>query len=552
MSHGTFRFLDLPAEIRNNVYKIIVGQINFEDERPQMNYGRKPKRLNDARVLFTCKQIYHEAYKVMVTANQFILIEGHKVDLRRLFRLTGMPALVDAIHVDTRSRFSDFAAFVAIVSIERLVSAGDPIEVDDWGVPLEYQRPANAWPISRAMIVGRSWAKFCEILERGDRYISGFTTSNSFTFRFRDFTWGPWQPLSSSQSSNLIPGLIKTQKFLLRTLGQIQGLPHVKIYGNEPDLEKLLQPIATKIVQVRWSNPEAFLAQLKNQMLLAGKLCEDAKNQMTVDHDFESYLSAMEHAISFYDASISAVYTVRDGSSFEGLVRQGGNVFMDNVAETFFEILRSFAKDLVGAVPNDDAGDIAGYLKVATLIGSQFEPFGQHVKWIVEFHTWQIPEEDMPELNFHLAKGLRLTEREELQELAVQLSHDAANSVIQRTPEFERYIDEVAECYRWGDIISERNTPRQRRERMMQNKKPLFQLTQTLDADLTPQHRITVILKAMAHLPPAVVREAAVQFPTQVLQRFQEHLIEAAGQTSGALERKHIDYMIEDILQPPR
>jgi hypothetical protein len=309
-------------------------------------------------------------------------------------------------------------------------------------------------------------------------------------------------------------------------------------------------------MQVRWSNPEAFIAQLENQMLLAGQLCEDAKKQMTVDHDFESYLSAMEHAISFYDASISAVYTARNGSSSEGLRQQGGHVFGDNLAETFFNILKSFAEDMVGAIPNDDAGDIAGYLKVATLIGSQFQPLRQHVEWIDEFHTWQVPEEDRPELlpklYFHLAKGLRLTEREELQGLAVRIGHDAANSVIQRTPEFERYIDEVGECYRWGDMIFEGNTPCQCRERMMQNKKPLFQLTQTLDADLAPHHRITVILKAIADLPPAVVREAAVQFPTRVLQRFQEHLIEAAGQTSGALERKHIDYMRDDIQQPPR
>jgi hypothetical protein len=133
MSHNTFRFLDLPAEIRNNIYEIIVGRIDFEDKRPPMRYGRKPKRLIDARVLFTCKQIYHEAYGVMVAANQFIVIEGYNFDLGRLCRLTGMPALVD-----THSRFSGFPAFVAIVSIKRLASAGEPMEVDDFGVETDY------------------------------------------------------------------------------------------------------------------------------------------------------------------------------------------------------------------------------------------------------------------------------------------------------------------------------------------------------------------------------------------------------------------------------
>ncbi|KAF1829360.1 hypothetical protein BDW02DRAFT_473743, partial [Decorospora gaudefroyi] len=83
-AHDGCTFLDLPAEVRNNVYKNI-----FEHEKPiQITYagagdGRAPftsdvypSIRNGINLLLSCRQVYHEAASVLYSRNKFMFSKG--------------------------------------------------------------------------------------------------------------------------------------------------------------------------------------------------------------------------------------------------------------------------------------------------------------------------------------------------------------------------------------------------------------------------------------------------------------------------------------------
>jgi hypothetical protein len=88
LSVQPFRFLDLPGELRNNIYNLLLCSWNDEPEHESGFVGglRKRSLSYDAMTLLrTNKQIHEEAFDYMVKRNQFVRVTCRRLDVNSLF-----------------------------------------------------------------------------------------------------------------------------------------------------------------------------------------------------------------------------------------------------------------------------------------------------------------------------------------------------------------------------------------------------------------------------------------------------------------------------------
>jgi hypothetical protein len=70
-----FRFLDLPGELRNNVYEYML--CSFDDGTPQAGVIKPVNHSVNTAILRTSSQVHRETYDIIVS-NQFVMIESHE------------------------------------------------------------------------------------------------------------------------------------------------------------------------------------------------------------------------------------------------------------------------------------------------------------------------------------------------------------------------------------------------------------------------------------------------------------------------------------------
>lgn len=70
-----FRFLDLPSELRNEVYALVLCAFEPTPDRQPQQFSRAVHSINPA-ILRTNYQIHREAYDIMVRRNRFVLVRS--------------------------------------------------------------------------------------------------------------------------------------------------------------------------------------------------------------------------------------------------------------------------------------------------------------------------------------------------------------------------------------------------------------------------------------------------------------------------------------------
>lgn len=128
MSHTNeyFRFLDLPLEVRQQIYGELLCDFTFEPARTGY-HDSKLARLSDQEkeyyvneaiinihmpILLVSRAVYTEAYDVMIRSNQFIRVHTFNLSLSEVLPRYKIPV----VNMD-RQRTSQFRGYVLDVSI---------------------------------------------------------------------------------------------------------------------------------------------------------------------------------------------------------------------------------------------------------------------------------------------------------------------------------------------------------------------------------------------------------------------------------------------------
>jgi hypothetical protein len=179
----SFRLLNLPGEIRSNIYREILCCFDTVVPPPLeieiRNRGIIPATHSiDTSILRTCRQVHREAYDAMVKTNQLIKVSSIDIDLARLLIGSRLP-----IVTMDRAIAEQFQGCVMRVDLS--VVPGDWVDEPwdserDWEEDFDedmHTRPAGTGPQFKFLILWRDWSRFCQMLSVGTASFRRFDTN---------------------------------------------------------------------------------------------------------------------------------------------------------------------------------------------------------------------------------------------------------------------------------------------------------------------------------------------------------------------------------------
>jgi hypothetical protein len=302
-----FRFGDLPRELRDRIYRELLCDFRPRPTSIAANalFALEPAK-NDihASILRTSKTVYAEAYDTMIKTNRFVKITASQnVPLGAL--LNGMRVRV----VTPKKKAVDsFKSYV----LGCHVGASRDIPIQREGPATELSRVYNVMVLHRDMDV------FCSALMDGDVHCPGITRLLQITITVAPI-------LSERQPSKHSPPLddffsVETQKSLLATFRTaLRGFQYIRIEGH---VEKsLARDVEGEIQQDLWSDPKQVLADFMAAKAKGSKLFQQGKKD--------------EGSLEWADAALEIDKMVQS-SSWEALVKRGGESFVSQLAEPYF------------------------------------------------------------------------------------------------------------------------------------------------------------------------------------------------------------------------
>ncbi|KAF2494771.1 hypothetical protein BU16DRAFT_582599 [Lophium mytilinum] len=213
----TFRFLDLPSEVRIEVYKILLCDASYRADHGPFEHPYPVPQIIETiphsiktKILTVSKSIYREAYDVMLKGNLFVRITSQGLDLENFL-------LVNRIAIITRTTRC-VSAFNGYVMHHHLSNAG-------------YSSPEYD-----LMLLYRDLDKFCAALGEGHK-----------TYRDCQHSLDIFNIFSEPELPR------KHQELLLRPYTtHLHSFPHLQITGVDLDL---CQRALESIRRLAWSTP---------------------------------------------------------------------------------------------------------------------------------------------------------------------------------------------------------------------------------------------------------------------------------------------------------
>jgi hypothetical protein len=431
--HPPFRFLDLPGEIRNRVYEIILcsfepapppeslqyGLIQFQSGRIQeLVYDICPAiHSTETTILRTSKQVHREAYDVMVKVNQFIHMRTIDISMSKLLVGSQVPIVtLDRAHAE---QFQGYVLRVNMSAVPGgLVDEYDPEDVDmeteDFD-PEIYARPAAGHgPHFSFMILGRDWNPFCHMLAEADIYVEGFGINVKLVLALN-----PWSLILPSYKAPIADFFTtKTQQAILRPFrSQLRGFTHVEI--NLPVPPPLANAIRQEVRESLWIDPRKILASL-----------HEAQDRGTGFFEQGKVMEASEH----WTTAVSDVRRMRNSSSWANLVEKGGSQFIQQLTELHFQLLLYSAQSslhLLKASLQEGKhvskfGDIVDSNLQEAFILSEDLSLGE----VVSGGVWQPSDTQIAKLYFMQAQCWRLMDRYDMREEALHFIEMADELVL--------------------------------------------------------------------------------------------------------------------------
>jgi hypothetical protein len=227
-----FRFLDLPGELRNNIYDLLLCSWNDEIEcEPKFVGGlRKRSLVHDATSLLrTNKQVHNEASDYMMKRNQFVRVTCRGLDINSLFLGDEM---IPAITTDSR-KARQFESYLMHVTLSKPATTSAPIDFSETEIMmLRADLPALCRQLDIESAMADANARASEHL------------SISATVSFNPFHKDMFTPA--------------IQQHLLEPIAaHLRGISNLNISG--PISTTIAQDVVSQVAQPRWTDPQATL-----------------------------------------------------------------------------------------------------------------------------------------------------------------------------------------------------------------------------------------------------------------------------------------------------
>ena len=367
LSNQPFRFLDLPSELRNNIYDLLLCSWDDESEDEPGFVGGLRKRVPsyDAMALLrTNKQIHEEAFDYMMKRNQFVRVTCRGLDVNSLFL---GDEVIPAITTDQR-KARQFEGYLMHFTLSKPALSSGPLNFSEHEI----------------MMLRADLPSLCRQLD----IESAMTDANASASQHLSIR--ATVSFNRFHSSIFTPAI---QKHLLEPIAShIRGISNLSISG--PVSTPLAQAIISQVAQPRWTDPKATLDSIHTGT--------DVGKRQWQNRDFYS-------ASTSWAYSMRTLERMRHSSSWLTLKATGGEDFVNATADLYFtlNLLRAAFLQV------DMAGDSSprGLIERNGAMSMEFlrkcetaaARFAQHAD-----ATWTPSNEQASKMLYRQAKCLRL------------------------------------------------------------------------------------------------------------------------------------------------
>lgn len=314
-----FRFNDLPGEIRNEIYRILL--CSFEStaapRRPLGHYAIRHSI--DTTILRTSKKVYHEAYNIMVKTNRFVRVT--LPDDVFLPLDTGVPVVT----MDDRyvRRFKGYVLSMSLSMKARGVVSGTP--QDDNVAPSE--EPVNIMLLSRDLhlFCGRFDIAYLYLPERED-----FGTRLMITITVAPALTEPPTP-RHEYLREFFTRMV--QQDLLQPFRRIRGVKAVQIRGFVS--RDIATAVENDIAQDKWTDPVEVVDGITATMEHGDDILRKSANMLEKHHVRNHHFSV---AWDIWNDALGLIHAIYDSPSWKGLVEKGGRSFLQKIGEFYLLI----------------------------------------------------------------------------------------------------------------------------------------------------------------------------------------------------------------------
>ncbi|KAF2998920.1 hypothetical protein E8E13_006053 [Curvularia kusanoi] len=291
-----FRFLDLPGELRNNIYDLLLCSWNEEVEyEPRFVGGlRKRSLAYDAMALLrTNKQIHNEASDYMMKRNQFVRVTCRGLDINSLFLGDEMIA---AITTDSR-KARQYENYLMHITLSKPATTSNPVNSTE----------------TEIMLLRADLPALCRDLDIE-------TAMTDVNAQARSHL-----SISATVSLNPLHAALLTpaiQHHLLSPLAtHLRGISPLTLRG--PVSIPLAHSITTSIALPRWTDPKATLDSIHTGT--------DVGKRQWQRSSFPAASASWSHALR-------SLERMRHSSSWLVLRASGGEDFVNSTADLYFTL----------------------------------------------------------------------------------------------------------------------------------------------------------------------------------------------------------------------
>ena len=378
-----FRFLDLPGEIRNNVYDLLL--CTWEDELEQDGRGGVAKRYAEydaMDLLRTNKQIHEEAFDYMMKRNQFVRVTCLGLDVHTLFLGNEVIPIVCG-----GKMAKQFEGYMMHLTLSKPA--------------LSTKRPNCSE--HELMMLRSDLPVLCQELDIESTMTGVYSTANEHLNISAAVSFNPFH------AEMFTPAI---QQHLLEPIAaHLRGVSNLSIRG--PVSIRIAEAVKSMIAQPRWTDPKATLESIHTGVDVGKRQWQN-----------NEYYAASES----WDYAMRTLERVRHSSSWLNLKESGGEDFVNSTADLYFtlNLLRAafLQVDMAGEhafirrlVERNGARSLA-YLRKCETASAMF---AQHVG-----STWAPSNEQVSKMLYRQARCLRLLKARDSAVRAVTLIEQAA------------------------------------------------------------------------------------------------------------------------------